>query len=407
MSFIRHNWFSLLVVLITSSLFIVPLPNNQMVYYLLLVILAGLSIIRSQRVYIPAIVLLIACALSIICGNAAPLFRSWERLGLFALLFFAFFPVFQSQYFDRLRSKTFPMMLCVVIFTSIGSFIGYFFGINYMGRNRDTLNSIDTVGWFGGLTSQSMTLSPICAIALTTLVWFLIERAKTKKVKIIVSCAAFASFCCMLLTASRGGNIAGIAGVAVVLFLKYKNSIGKILRVGFIVFSLSVILSPVYMPYAEKVLTKQRKNESQGSTFASRENRWRHRFEEFSEYPVFGYGFAAIDTKNYGEYMPSTGTIEPGSSWLAILSMTGLAGMASFLALLVPAMKKLYRKVNRKSGQYALLHLGIIAVFMVHFFVEGYVFAAGGGLCVLFWFFFGCACSYVRNPMPYFLLDES
>lgn len=400
-SFLSRNWFPLVVVLIPASLFLGPLPSSSAVYYTLIIVLAGLAVIKLQKVSIAAICFLIVCALSIICGNADPLFRSWERFGLFVLLLLAFYPVFQSQYLDELRSKLFPMMLCVVVFTCIGSFIGYFFGINYMGINRDVEYDIDTAGRFGGLTNQSMTLSPICAVALTTLVWFLVEKSETKKTKIIVACTAFAAFCCMLLTASRSGTFAGLAGVASVLFLKYRKRIGKMLQVGIVGVLLAIIMSPVYMPYLDKVMEKQHRNEKMGSTFASRESRWKHRLQEFSEYPLFGYGFGAIDTHNYGEYMPSTGIVEPGSSWLAILSMTGSAGMACFLALLVPTIIRLYRKVNREADRWALLHFGILAVFLAHFIAEGYVFSAGGALCFLFWFFFGCAAAYARHPIMY------
>lgn len=397
--YIWQNWLPLTMVLIPAGLFLAPLPHSSAVYYALLMILAGIAAIKNQVVSVTAVLFLIACALSIVFGNAAPLFRSWERLGLFALLLMAYFPVFQSDYFDELRSKSFRIMLFAMVFTCVGSFIGYFFGINYMARARFALHTIDTVGWFGGLTYHSMMLSPICAIAFTVLIWVMIEQTKNKTAKVIAACAAFASLCCMMLTASRGGNIAGVAGVAMVLFLKYRNRIGKMLQIGIAGVTLAMVLSPVYMPYADKVLSKQHANEAAGSTFSSRQSHWEHRIEEFSEYPVFGYGFCAVNTDNRGEYMASTGIVEPGSSWLAILSMTGIVGTVCFIILLWSTVSKLYYEYNSEDDPWALLHLGILAVFAVHFLVEGYVFAGGGALCFLFWFFFGCAYSYARNPV--------
>ena len=406
--YIRQNWLPLLMVFIPAGLFLAPLPHSSVVYYALLIILAGLAVIKNQAISNTAILLLTACMLSIMFGNAAPLFRPWERLGLFALLLIAYFPVFQSVFFDELRSRTFRIMLIVMVFTCIGSFIGYFFGINYMAISfKSFANSItiDTVGWFGGLTYQSMMLSPICAIALTILIWALTEWAETPKKKIIVTCAAFASLCCMMLTASRSGNAAGVAGVALVLFLKYRSRIGKMMQIGIVGIMLAIVLSPVYMPYADKVLSKQKDNEAAGSTFTSRQSHWEHRIEEFSEYPVFGYGFCAVDTDNHGEYMPSTGIVEPGSSWLAILSMTGIVGTVCFIILLWSTVSKLYHEYKSEDDPWALLHLGILTVFAVHFIAEGYVFAGGGALCFLFWFFFGCAYSYARNPIPYSDVD--
>lgn len=102
----------------------------------------------------------------------------------------------------------------------------------------------------------------------------------------------------------------------------------------------------------------------------------------------------------------STGIIEPGSSWLAILSMTGIAGFAFFMTLLFSTVSKLYALFKEDNDDWALLHLGILAVFAIHFIAEGYVFSGGGALCFLFWFFFGCAYSYARDNIPYSFSSE-
>lgn len=251
-----------------------------------------------------------------------------------------------------------------------------------------------------------MMLGPICAIALTFFVWMMIEKMKTTRMKWIVGILAFMTFCCMMLTASRSANAAGIIGVIIVLFLNYRMRLRKVAQIAIIIVVGIFALNPIYMPYADKVISKQMNNSASGSTFASRSDRWEHRIEEFSEYPVFGYGFVAIDTKNIGEYMPSTGIIEPGSSWLAILSMTGIAGMACFLTMFLPTCSRLYNLFRYDDDKLALLHLAILAVFSIHFMAEGYVFSGGGALCFLFWFFFGCAYSYARDAITYSLITS-
>ena len=407
-SYIKQNWLPFCMVLIPSGLFLGPMPYSPILYYALLIFLTLLSILKRQQVSVAAVLIILVCALSILLGNPSPIFNSWMRLGLFALLVTAYFPVFRSEYFDKLRALAFPLMLIILGLTSVGSFIAYFLGINYMteafGAFADSV-TIDTTGWFGGLTYQSMMLGPICALALTFFVWLMIEKVKTSKMKWLIGILIFMTFCCMMLTASRSANASGIIGAATILFINYKNRLGKFAQVVVIVVLGTIVLSPVYMPYADKVLSKQRDNAASGSTFASRAGRWEHRMEEFSEYPVFGYGFVAIDTKNIGEYMPSTGIIEPGSSWLAILSMTGVAGMACFLSMFLSTCSKLYTLFRYDDDKLALLHLGILAVFSIHFIAEGYVFSGGGALCFLFWFFFGCAYSFARNPIEYSLTD--
>lgn len=406
--FIRNNWLAICMVLIPSGLFLGPIPYSSVLYYILLTFLALLSIAQHQEVSGSAVLFIFICGLSILLGNPSPIFNSWLRLGLFALLLMAYFPVFRSNYLDNLRARAFPLMLIILGFTSVGSFIAYFLGINYMTNGFGIFaNSVtvDSAGWFGGLTYHSMMLGPICAIALTFFVWFIIEKAKTMRMKWGISLLAFITICCMMLTASRSANAAGIIGVIIILFLNYHTRLGKIAQIAIIIVAGIFALSPIYMPYADKVLSKQMNNAASGSTFASRADRWEHRMEEFSEYPVFGYGFVAIDTKNVGEYMPSTGIIEPGSSWLAILSMTGIAGMACFLTMFLSTCSKLYNVFRYDDDKWALLHLGILAVFSVHFIAEGYVFSGGGALCFLFWFFFGCAYSFARNPIEYSQTD--
>ena len=407
-SYVKQNWLPLCMVLIPSGLFLGPIPYSPVLYYALLIFLALLSIVKRQQESKSAILFVFVCALSILFGNPSPLFKSWMRLGLFALLVTAYFPVFRSEYFDKLRARAFPLMLILLWFTSVGSFGAYFMGINYMskafGAYAEAMNR-DTIGWFGGLTYQSMMLGPICALALIFLVWLLINKINSSRIKWVVAFFTFITFCCLMLTASRSANGAGIFGVVILLYLKYRRHLSQIIKLIILGCLGALILSPIYMPYAEKVLSKQQINEESGSTFASRESRWTHRIEEFSEYPVLGYGFVAIDTKHTQEYMPSTGIIEPGSSWLAILSMTGIVGMICFLTMFTSTCSKLYALLYFYDDKWALLHLGILAVFSVHFIAEGYVFSGGGALCFLFWFFFGCAYSFARNPIEYSLTD--
>lgn len=85
--------------------------------------------------------------------------------------------------------------------------------------------------------------------------------------------------------------------------------------------------------------------------------------------------------------------------------MTGIAGMVCFLVMFLSTCSKLYNLFRYDDDEWALLHLGILAVFSIHFIAEGYVFSGGGALCFLFWFFFGCAYSFARNPIEYSLTD--
>ena len=57
----------------------------------------------------------------------------------------------------------------------------------------------------------------------------------------------------------------------------------------------------------------------------SRSNLWDDRLREFTNYPIFGVGFAEIDIIHDNNYTKD-GVIELGSSWLGLLSMLGIVG---------------------------------------------------------------------------------
>ena len=67
-----------------------------------------------------------------------------------------------------------------------------------------------------------------------------------------------------------------------------------------------------------------------GGTFSSRESLWMARIAEIKSHPLTGVGFCCVDPR-LTPVNTQTGVIEPGSSWLAIFSMTGILGFLSFI----------------------------------------------------------------------------
>lgn len=403
-TYIQENFCVICMAIIPAGLYLAPIPFISPLYYLLLLVLTVLAITKNQRINIPAVLLILSCILSIIFGNPDPIFKSWSRLGLFILLICSFFPVFQSHYFDYLRSKLFVIVLFLITITSVGSFPAYFLGINYMISTPELLTAFmreGSTGLFGGLTTHSMTLGMISALALIILAWWLLLQCHSKKQYIIFGILAGFAFISMLLSASRIANLAGAVGVITILMLKYGFSLTSIIKKYSGIVILCLILAPIFTPYAGGLISKQSNNEKAGSTFSSRQSRWEHRLEEFDQNLLFGCGFVSVDTKYQDEYVAYSGIVEPGSSWLAILSMTGIFSFLSFGYLMLSTMKKLTKLHRYEDDSWALLHLGIMIAFCVHFIAEGYIYSAGGGLCYLFWFFFGCAYSYARDPIPY------
>jgi hypothetical protein len=119
---------------------------------------------------------------------------------------------------------------------------------------------------------------------------------------------------------------------------------------------------------------------------------WRNRWEEFNDSPLWGIGMG-VDKFIMSRTEYGTVVVEPGSSWLAILSMTGLIGAGGLFLLVASHLKKLITKLdNFPPGIRA--EIAAIGIFWsIHAIAEGWIFAAGSILCLFFWLWLG----YVAN----------
>lgn len=127
-------------------------------------------------------------------------------------------------------------------------------------------------------------------------------------------------------------------------------------------------------------------SENVGSLTSSRDRLWEDRIKEFKAFPVFGVGFASYNL-NYIQSEHSinrqSGTVEPGSSWLFLLSSLGLYGFLLFLLPVLYLLYMLYK--NSGTGLNGGLVGSIMTLFSVHMLVEGFVVASGSYLCFFLW----------------------
>ena len=127
-------------------------------------------------------------------------------------------------------------------------------------------------------------------------------------------------------------------------------------------------------------------SENTGSLTSSRDGLWEDRIKEFKAFPIFGVGFASYNL-NYIQSEHSinlqSGTVEPGSSWLFLLSSLGLYGFLSLLLPIIYLICMLYK--DSGTGLNGGLVGSIMTLFSVHMLVEGFVIASGSYLCFLLW----------------------
>lgn len=390
LSFYRESggptfWFSV-VVLSQLCAFLPQIPS--VLVYVFFFLYAGYVFTRPARTYCkPLLLFIIYIPFQLLIVSPDSMFHSWERYVLFVLLLFCVSPLVVGEATINFRKTIFKMIGVVCIFIGVGSFFARFLGINY-GSQRQ-IDFILNIGTFGGLTSHSMLLGPIAGVGVLFCSWI---GFRTKKY-IYWILSALCAFSVMF-SASRSSLMAMMAGMTILI---YKLSATKTTFIKVIVgiIMLGAITFPVWGGALDSVLKKNELNIEAGSALSSRDALWRARILEFKNSPLFGVGFDALNldiAREVGGFDEQTGMVESGSSWLIILSMTGIIG----LMLLLPLFIVTYRSAFLSKCSLSSLICGVLTLFYVHMIAEGYIFYGGSLLAFMLWTTIGVAydCKY-------------
>ena len=110
------------------------------------------------------------------------------------------------------------------------------------------------------------------------------------------------------------------------------------------------------------------------------------RIDEIKNHPILGVGFcAAYDEQT--EFIETNSTIEPGSSWLCIASMTGLIGLFFVLGYWRKSIS--FLRANYYDAESKAVLSGILLLFSIHMIIEGYFLAANSPLFYMIWLTLG------------------
>lgn len=312
-------------------------------------------------------------------------FHSWERMGVFVVMMTSFSPLLQSEYARRFRRQALQLVIFIIVICSIASFFAYFLGINLMIRNNSN-EYIGLAGHFAGLFDHSMKLGPMASLASL----FLMYKGFISQKKWLFLLSALCA-CAVLFSASRGSFI-GLLVSTCFLMYKYSRNKAQLIKILITTFVLLVITYPIWSGAMEGLEQKQANNVAKGGTLLSRSLKWRCRINEFISSPIWGVGFSSINPNGPEYWNKTTGVIEPGTSWLAILSMTGMLGFILFMKIYLRA----YNLVKKTMNDRSIILYSFVIFFSVHLIIEGYIFAAGNPVCIIFWLIIGC-CSDMQN----------
>lgn len=333
------------------------------------------------QINIEWLVLLVYIPINILVTGPEPVFRPWERFAIFAVVLLSVGSVISNRRALQFRQRVFDSVLLLLVIISIASFFAYFLGVNYF-TDRNTgdfyTDYVGSAGHFSGVTTHSMILGPIAAISSIYLFYLSFVEGKVKNYIPTVFCVG-----ALLFSASRSAIVGAVVGILTILYYRSEKK-SNFIKYLLIFVIIALVTFPLWQSALDGVISKQAARASEGGVFDSRSVKGICRIQEFLDNPICGIGFCSIDPRGQDNYDKITGQIEPGVSWLAVLSMLGIIG----LILVINIVYKSFRRclMNRN-----ILVLSLVMFFLVHLFGEGYIFAGGNPLTLVLWMIIGQA----------------
>ncbi|WP_299396357.1 O-antigen ligase family protein [uncultured Gelidibacter sp.] len=347
------------------------------------------SLKESKKINMHMVFLIIACLTSILINDVPPLFKPYVRFLLFVMILYLVGPLIISTSLMSFRFKLFSLLnkinLVIVVLSLLGLVTGVYRGVavNWMGHTR-----ID----FTGLYNHSMLLGPMAGISVLTSFFYYFRKRNNKKQRLLLVVCVFFSFITVVAAGSRGALIATVLGSLFFLYKIYQGRLSKYLSTVLVIVAALTISFPLWEDKAD-FLNSKMDRDAVDDPFDSRTTKWNQRIVEFQSSPIFGIGFASIDINGLDDYNAITGTIEPGSSWLTILSMTGLFGLLPILFLFLRNL--LFMIKYDRNRNYTSFVGGLLILVTVHMIIEGYVFASGAFLFFYLWLLLGIIEGYL------------
>lgn len=303
------------------------------------------------------------------------------------MVFICASPFLRSDRAIIFRNKILEVIVSLCALISIISFACYFLGINMM-KNMVTGLTLDyitnTAGTFGGITNQSMLLGPISGVGVIVSSYMALRCKKRVFWIIAVICGGS-----LLFAASRSALIATLSG-ELWLLLNFTKNKDKNVKKLLGIMILGIITFPVWNNALDGINRKNKGDIQLGISTDTRQAKWKIRIEEWKSSPITGIGFVSVSDR---DVYTNQGIIEPGSSWLGVLSMSGAVGFILFVSLYYRALKK---SLKDHSSWGAMMG-GLLVLTGVHMLAEGHVFSGGSFLCFLSWLIIGCATDVPSN----------
>ena len=386
--FRQSKWLPLMTAYAVLSGVIGPGPHYPMFHLPFIALGLLLAIKNESKFELAPAMLLLYLPINVMLTHPDEVFNSWRRLALFSAVFVFLSPLLKGRYISKYRRKILIGILIICTLLGLGSFACYFLGINYMYNQWDGSAISDcqtSAGGFGGLLIQSISLGMVCGLGMLYLFYRALRRQRRDRKWYYMAIVVLALT--ILLSASRTALMSAITGGLMMLYQSH-NKNGRFIQALMGIMLVCMLTYPLWENYASGIASKNESNKELG-VYLSRTEKWTARIKEFSSSPLYGIGFASVDADL--DVVGIGGVVEPGSSWLCILSMTGIIGLILFVIILI----KPYQYLKSHPTPYNSLLLGLMVYICTHMISEGYIYAGGSSLCFIAWLRFGC-CNDAR-----------
>lgn len=309
------------------------------------------------------------------------------RLGGVALLAVVVGPVLDGIEARRIRRWAWRGAMLLAFGVGVTSFFWWALRLPSLG-----------VGGFTGVMAYANTLGPFAGLgAIYGASMTLTSGGRARKVWFVGS--AMCALTC-LVAASRV-SIASLAVAVPFMHLLENRRSGSRLLVslgGYLVIGVSAVMAVSAMERF-KDLRELLKAKSEQNT---REVLWEARWREFKNHPAVGVGvgFAEVESAFEGLAVDEKGrvTVEPGSSYLAVLSMTGVCGALGLTLVLVWIGTKCVGRWEALSAVQSMQLAGVGSFIAVNGIAEGWILAVGSPLCLIFWLWLGRMMDATTRP---------
>lgn len=394
MKTIKFTAFAITLVVINQIFVLTPVLGVNL-YYLLVGVAFVIGLSQDIRFKINPLMIwfLSAAILSIIVNDIPDFFKAPLRLTTFLLVVALVGPLLFAKGLNNLKRVIFKSVNTIVLVLSICSIFLYLLGVS-LGRNT---------GGFAGFFNHSMIMGPLAGISLILCIYryYYIKNPvlKIRKITIkrwLLAIALIVLFLVLLLSSSRAALVATLSGIMFFFYKIYQRRITGFIAVLFVLSLSFIITFPLWSDFTEGIAKKQVAIQESGDLLTARRDYWEARLGEFESNPLIGIGFATVSVDdNRSDFNIKTGEIEPGTSWLAILSMVGVLGFIPIVSIFTKNMIFLIH--TRKQTLKSALLGALLVFFITHMFAEGYFLSSGGFLFFYVWLLLGIIDIYRKT----------